>query len=284
MPSTVPQTNYHIGENEDILRLFKLRNATTCCGYLLPVLRELPPDFKLLDVGCGPGSITFDLARMFPRAKIIGIDQSASVIEQNKVNIAKIAPGSDIQFRVGNILQPDEFLSAEEIGSFDMVHEHTTLIHIPDNVEALRQMKRISKPDGIIASRNGDLRSQIIYPHCKEYQEFINALYALDGSDIETGRKIISKAIQAGWAREQIQVSTSVLMINTPEERALFATSMLNNLADAESDISKGAETLGYTEEKLRAVKENMEQFRDAQDGWRLVICCEIICRNVLKL
>jgi ubiquinone/menaquinone biosynthesis C-methylase UbiE len=281
MSDKLLQTDYHIGQDEDTLRLFELRNAATCCGYLLPTLGKLQKTFKLLDVGCGPASITFDLARMFPQAKIIGLDQSSSVIERNKVNAEKSAPGADIEFRVGNILQPDDFLSPEEIGSFDVVHEHACLIHIPDNVEALKQMRRVSKAKGgIIASRNGDLRSQILYPPCKEYSKLVEALYALNGADIETGRKIISKAMQAGWRRDQIQASASVLMTSAPEERKIFASSMLRNLADTGSDMSKSAKALGYKEDSLQSIRRDLEQFIEAKDGWRLTICSETICHN----
>lgn len=281
MPLNPVQTEYHIGQDEDTLRLFELRKSTACCGYLLPTLHKLPPTFKLLDVGCGPASITFELANIFPQAKIIGLDQDLSVTERNEANIKNKAPGTGIEFRVGNILQPDDFLAVDEIGSFDVVHEHACLIHIPDNIEAIKQMRRISKTKGgLIASRNGDLRSQILFPPCVEYEKFIHALYASNKSDIETGRKIISKAIQAGFRRDQIQASASVLTIIAQKDREVWAESMFTNLADENSEMSKSAKALGYNVDALELVKENMRRFAAAEDGWRLLICSEIICQN----
>ncbi|KAK5659572.1 hypothetical protein OQA88_774 [Cercophora sp. LCS_1] len=272
--------NYHIGYKEDTLKSFELRNVTTCLGYLVPTLEALPPNFTLLDVGCGPGSITFDLARRFPQAKIIGVDIGEEVIERNKANIPQYAPNTGIEFRAGNILKPESCLLPEEIGAFDVVHEHTTLICIPNNIEVLRMMKTLAKQDGgIVACREGDTHSQILWPPCPESAELQERIYEMNGLDTQTGRKLLSKALEVGFRRDQITASASVMSNITAEERLPYARSMIVMLADETSQYRRAAAKFGYSEEQVEVLRKNMEKMIAADDGWRLLICTEIICR-----
>ncbi|KAH8588419.1 S-adenosyl-L-methionine-dependent methyltransferase [Bisporella sp. PMI_857] len=291
MPSEITtESGYHIGQDEKTLRLLSQRTARTCLGYLLPTLHSLPPTFKLLDVGCGPASITFDLAKIFPRASIIGVDFSATVIERNigiqkqrleQKNGENGQIGGRCEFRVGDILNPSSFLAEEEIGTFDVVSVHTSLINIPDSVEALRQMRSIARKGGIVAARDGDLRSQILFPPCDEYTRLIQAMYAHDKTDIETGRKLISLALKAGWNRVEIEASASVLTTIPKEDRSQFSLSMIGNLENAESDVRKIAEKLGFDGERQEVIKSELRRFMDAEDGWRIIICTEVICQSI---
>ncbi|KAK3346084.1 S-adenosyl-L-methionine-dependent methyltransferase [Lasiosphaeria hispida] len=280
MVSNGQQQNYHIGHKEETLKAFELRNVSACLGYLLPTLEALPPTFSLLDIGCGPGSITFDLARRFPQARIIGVDLGEEVIERNKANIATFAPGANIEFRAGNLLTPETFVSADEIGTFDVVHEHTTLICISDNVAGLRVLKRLAKQEGgIVACREADTNSQVIWPAVPETAELQERIYAMNGLDTQMGRKLLSKALEAGFRRDQITASASVLSNITASERLLYGGSMVAMLADESSDYRKAAAKFGYTDGQVDVLRSNMEKVIAAEDGWRLCICTEIICR-----
>lgn len=275
------EKKYHIGYKEDTLKAFELRNVTTCLGYLVPTLESLPPTFSLIDIGCGPGSITFDLARRFPQARILGIDLGTEVIERNKANIPVHAPGTNIEFRAGNIFELESFLSPEEIGSFDVVHEHTTLICIPNNTEILRIMKDrlVKKEGGIVACREGDTHSQVLWPPCPESEELQERIYEMQGLDTKTGRKLLSKALEVGFRRDQITASASVMSNITAQERELYNGSMIKMLADETSQYRRAAAKFGYTDEQVEVLRKNMERMMAADDGWRLLICTEIICR-----
>ncbi|KAH7386043.1 S-adenosyl-L-methionine-dependent methyltransferase [Pyrenochaeta sp. MPI-SDFR-AT-0127] len=277
--NTAP-AKFHIGYNNTTVKNFELRNVSTCLQYLLPTLQTLPPTFSLLDIGCGPGSITFDLARRFPQARIIGLDQSKDIIERNRANIATLAPNTNLEFRTGDVLKPESFLTADEIGNFDVVHEHTTLICIPDNAPVLKQMKLLAKQNGgIVACRDGDTQSQVVWPPCPESAELQERIYRMNGLETQMGRRLITKALEAGFRRDQITASASVLSNITAEERLAYAGSMLNMLADETSEYRQAAAKFGYTDEQVEVLRQNMRNFIDAEDAWRLLICTEIICR-----
>jgi hypothetical protein len=70
---------YTHGHHESVLRSHRWRTAENSAAYLLP---HLAPDARVLDVGCGPGTITADLADRVPRGRVTGIDAAAEIIEQ----------------------------------------------------------------------------------------------------------------------------------------------------------------------------------------------------------
>ena len=51
--------------------VFNRRTAQACAAHLLS---HILPHYRILDLGCGPGSITVDLARLVPDGHIIGVD------------------------------------------------------------------------------------------------------------------------------------------------------------------------------------------------------------------
>ncbi|KAF9880524.1 methyltransferase- family protein [Colletotrichum karsti] len=275
------ESSYHIGFKKGTIKLFELRNVSTCLQYLLPTLKSQPPTFSLLDVGCGPGSITLDLARRFPQAKIIGVDQSAEVTDRNRASVEALAPNTRVEFRQGDVLKPETFLTPEEMQTkFDVVHEHTTLICIPENAPVLKKMRTLAKPNGgIVACRDGDTQSQVLWPPCPENAELQERIYRMNGLETQTGRQLIHKALAAGFRRDQITASASVLSNITPEERFAYAGSMLDILADENSEYRQAAAKFGYTAEQIDVLRANMQRFINAEDGWRLLICTEIICR-----
>src|SRR5258708_20022430 len=75
MPSS--SDTYLHGHHDSVLRSHRWRTAENSAGYLLARLR---PDARVLDVGCGPGTITADLAARVPHGQVTGIDAAADVL------------------------------------------------------------------------------------------------------------------------------------------------------------------------------------------------------------
>jgi ubiquinone/menaquinone biosynthesis C-methylase UbiE len=133
---------YTHGHHESVLRSHKWRTVDNSAAYLAP---HLTTGISVLDVGCGPGTITADIGRRVAPGRVLGIDASAKVIEEARRDAAG---GSNVEFSVGDLCA----LPIDD-DTFDIVHAHQVLQHLPDPVAALREMKRVCKPGGLVAAR-----------------------------------------------------------------------------------------------------------------------------------
>src|ERR1700684_4367450 len=131
---------YIHGHSDVVLRAHRSRSAAISAGHLLPLLQ---PGLSLLDVGCGEGWITRDLARLVAPGRVIGIDASAEVIGRARA-------GGDIP---GNLSFEAAALFTLDYpdGSFDVVHVHQLLHHLSDPSAALRALARVTRPGGLIS-------------------------------------------------------------------------------------------------------------------------------------
>src|SRR5436189_5192562 len=106
---------YTHGHHESVLRSHTWRTAENSAGYLLP---RLEAGQRLLDVGCGPGTITVDLAHRVAPGEVVGVDASAAVLEEAR---RLEAPGN-VSFATGDV-----YGLGFDDESFDVVHAHQVL-------------------------------------------------------------------------------------------------------------------------------------------------------------
>src|SRR4029434_5444906 len=136
---------YTHGHHESVLRSRRWRTVENSAAYLLPHLR---PGLRLLDVGCGPGTITAGFAPRLAPGTVLGIDASAEVID------AARRDHPDVTFSVADVYD----LGLED-ASWDVVHAHQVLQHLADPVAALRERRGVVRPGGIVAARDSDYAS-----------------------------------------------------------------------------------------------------------------------------
>ena len=141
MPSS--SDTYLHGHHDSVLRSHRWRTAENSAGYLLP---RLAPDARVLDVGCGPGTITADLAALVPGGYVTGIDAAGDVLAQARQE-AERRGQRNVTFDTGDVYRLD-FAD----GTFDVVHAHQVLQHLTDPVAALREMRRVCRPGGLVAA------------------------------------------------------------------------------------------------------------------------------------
>jgi SAM-dependent methyltransferase len=182
-------STYTHGHEEAVLRSHRWRTAENSCAYLLPSLRG---DESLLDVGCGPATITADLATRV--RSVVGIDPSASVIEEAR----RTYPSIDL--RVGDVFELD--------GAYDVVHAHQVLHHLSDPVGALRRMRALST--SLVAVRESDygaFRWGPDAPALERWMEVFLAVMAHNGANPDAGRHLLHWAQEAGF--EDVTYTTS---------------------------------------------------------------------------
>src|SRR5438445_10292399 len=78
-PMTGKDATYTHGHHESVLRSHTWRTAENSAAYLLPHLR---PGMAVLDVGCGPGTITADLAALVSPGRVVAVDSAPAILAQ----------------------------------------------------------------------------------------------------------------------------------------------------------------------------------------------------------
>jgi SAM-dependent methyltransferase len=262
---------YTHGHHASVLRSHRWRTAENSAAYLLP---RLAPGQSLLDVGCGPGTITLDLARRVSPGSVVGIDASADIVEQASATV----PDTDrtrIEFEVGDV-----FALRFGDGSFDVVHAHQVLQHLTDPVAALREMRRVCAPDGVVAARDGDYEAMTWYPVNEGLDRWL-ALYRAtaraDGGEPDAGRRLVSWARAAGFS--QIEASVSGWCFADPEDRAWWSESWAQRVtvsAFAEHAVEHGLATPA----ELEALASAWLEWGARDDAWFAVLHGEILCRG----
>jgi SAM-dependent methyltransferase len=191
---------YLHGHSEVVLRAHRGRTAENSAAHLLPLL---VPGQSLLDVGCGEGWITRDLARLVAPGQVTGIDTSAEVIERARA-------GGDIPDNL-RFETADLFRLGDQFGPFDVVHVHQVLHHLSDPVGALRALGRVTKPGGLISDREGDYGAAWWYPASPgwlTWQRTFIEVGRSEGEDLTIGRQLLRVAREAGF--DDVRVSASV--------------------------------------------------------------------------
>ena len=125
---------YLHGHHDSVLRSHRWRTAENSAGYLLA---RLPADARVLDVGCGPGTITVDLAARVPDGQVTGIDAAGDVLALARQEADRRGQ-ANVRFEVGDVYD----LGFAD-GTFDVVHAHQVLQHLSDPVAALTEMRRV---------------------------------------------------------------------------------------------------------------------------------------------
>lgn len=150
-----PADTYTHGHHASVVGMHATRTAANSAAYLLVRLRS---GLDLLDIGCGPGTITVGLAAAVSPGRVVGIDLADEIIDQARANAAG-AGQADIEFAVGDVYAID---AAD--ASFDVVHAHQVLQHLTDPVRALREMGRVLRPGGLLAVRDADYGAMMWAP------------------------------------------------------------------------------------------------------------------------
>src|ERR1041384_5037714 len=95
----VRMAHYTHGHHESVLRSHRWRTAENSAGYLLDAL---VPGTRVLDVGCGPGTITVDIAQRVAPGRVVGIDRADEVLDTARA-AARDAGVDTVEFAVGDV-------------------------------------------------------------------------------------------------------------------------------------------------------------------------------------
>lgn len=266
---TQPDTYIH-GHHDSVLRSHRWRTAENSAGYLLAQLQQ---GQTLLDIGCGPGTITLDLARLVEPGQTVGIDR----VGQPLVDARQAAADqgvTNVAFTVGDAYQLDF-----PANTFDVVHAHQVLQHLTDPVAALKEMARVCRPGGVVAARDADYAGMTWFPldpRLDRWLELYHQVAVDNGAEPDAGRRLLAWAHQAGY--QDVNCSASVWCHSTPEERQWWGSTWAERVT--ESAFAHQAVTGGFTDnDELEQLAEAWRDWGSAQDGWFAIVHGEILCR-----
>lgn len=204
----------------------ELRTAENSAGYVLATLRsmkEINPRLRLLDVGCGSGTISVTLAKVIPEGDVTGVDLKPEILPRAQA-VADIAGVKNIKF-----IEGDAYKLPFEDSSFDITHCHQMLTHLKEPWNALREMLRVTKPGGIVAAREGDLETECVWPELSgllKFHKFAADTMKAAGGSATGGRQLLSWALKAGVKRDHITVSYSTWSYDTPSDKNSWGKSI----------------------------------------------------------
>jgi ubiquinone/menaquinone biosynthesis C-methylase UbiE len=252
------------------MRSHRQRTAGNSAAYLLG---KLSPGMSLLDVGCGPGTITADLAERVAPGPVTAVDASPGSLAEAR----QTAAGRGL--RNMTFAAADVHALSYPDASFDVVHAHQVLQHVTDPVLALREMRRVCVPGGLVAARDADYQAMTWYPAIPALDEWLGLYRRVaraNGGEPDAGRRLHAWAREAGFT--DVTCTVSAWCFTTPEDRAYWSGTWSERVvksALAEQAIARGLATATDLERQA----EGWREWGAARDGWFAVLHGEILAR-----
>lgn len=262
---TAPEIYTH-GHHESVVLSHARRTVKNSAAYLVPYLR---PGQSLLDVGCGPGTITIDLAGRLAPGRVVGVDASDEVLAVARSRAAAATrsavaetSGSDEPAESG---ATPEFVTGSAYAldfsdnTFDVVHAHQLLQHLSNPVAALREFARVARPGGLVAARDVDYSGIVWYPQLPGLDTWLRVYQAVhrgNGGEPDAGRRLKSWALAAGLG--EVTITASVWCFASERDCRWWGQSW------AERALKSG-----FATDALAAGHASQDELQQISDAWR---------------
>ena len=179
------------------------RTADSHAGFLLPHLR---PGMSLLDIGCGPGSITLGLASVVSPGQTTGVDLHPGLPDGTGGVRVLRADACDLPF-------------ADDM--FDAVFACALLQHLPDPMTALREAYRVARPGAVVAVADTDWGGCLVWPASPRLIRSYDLMRKLRTGSPDIGRRLRGMLVEAGFSR--CEARATAVHHGTPDEVSSYA-------------------------------------------------------------
>lgn len=267
---SVETARYTHGHSAAVLSAHARRGAADSAAYLLAHLRA---GMDLLDVGCGPASITADLAERVAPGRVVALDATAGALEAARATLRDRGLCEQVEVTRGDVMA----LPFED-ASFDVVHAHQVLQHLADPVGALAEMRRLTRPGGIVAVRDAVYSAMTWFPEpsgMEQWRSVYMATARANGGEPDAGSRLLSWAREAGFT--DVTASASTWCYATPADRAWQSQTWAQRCL---TSFGPRAVELGLADEAdLEAMAQAWRQWGASEDAWFVVVHGEVLAR-----
>ncbi len=242
-----------MGFSKEMLDAMARNTAESTAKHLLPYLR---PGLRVLDFGCGPGTVSVGLAKAVHPGEMHGVDMNEQTIEMARA-VALSQRQENAIYHVGDVTN----LPFED-NFFDAAYCNNVLMHVPDTHAALTEVKRTLKPGGLIACREMIVGSNFNHPDfgvLSKAWDMIEDLLVADEGHPQMGKEMKEHLVKAGFTG--IRMEGKYDFYNAPADVAWlyeFVSKWLLSPEITEAAIKYGA-----------ATRELCDAISDAYEKWR---------------
>jgi ubiquinone/menaquinone biosynthesis C-methylase UbiE len=166
----------------------------------LPLLERagVSAGMRCLDVGCGGGDVSFDLASIVGiTGSVVGVDVDATKIDLARGD-AEHEQITNVEFRVADLT---DGIGGEE---FDVVYVRFVLTHLADPTAAVEQMRGALRPGGRLVAEDIDYRGGFCHPESatfRRYEQIYVESAQRNGGDPHIGVRLPQFLLEAGFER-----------------------------------------------------------------------------------
>lgn len=246
--------NYMHGYANAVVNQHAMRTADVFAAH---VLEKIKPGMKILDVGCGPGSISRGLAERVPGGELVAMDVSNEVLERARGNLLN-DPVKDVKVTVK---QGSVYDLPFEDDTFDVVYANQVLQHLKQPVAALVEMRRVSK--NIVTVRDADYETMVAHPDSEwlqRWRELYRKVGARNQVTPDAGRYLKAWLLQAGFGGEDIEYGATAMVMDTPDKVKNWGESWA--IRSTQTRLAEQFLEFGY------ASKEDLEKIAKAWRKW----------------
>jgi ubiquinone/menaquinone biosynthesis C-methylase UbiE len=206
--------NYLMEHQREGVRLREKSDDDATRSQLLRV--GLTSGMAALDVGCGSGSVTVEMARIVAPGTAVGTDTSTCRLEEART-LARQSGAANIEFHQG-----DAYCLPFSDNTFDFVWSRFLLEYLREPLTAIREMKRVTKLGGLVVCADLDGNCLFHYPidpHLENSLRKIMAVLADRGFDPWVGRKLYHYCHAVGFSQIDAFMVPHHLIAGAPCER-----------------------------------------------------------------
>lgn len=259
---------YSQSNNPGFEAIMALRTAEKEGAFFL---QHLSPGMRVLDVGCGPGSITLGFAKAVDRSEVVGVDLQQSQIDQAQA-LAGENQVKNVRFEAADIYRlpfPDDY--------FDAIFANAVLWHLREPLKALAEIRRVLRPSGIIGIRDCDWGGRLYAPATSCLDEWFALTVRIrqhNGGDPFLGRKLRRLLNEAGFT--VTKSGGSLWTAGTLEEVQLAATFLKAQL----QGFAKTAQEVGWMgQAEITTTSAEIDTWASSPDAFYMDSYCEAIAR-----